>query len=273
MSPRLLRPRAGGVTGDSDVRNYIGAVEAADGQPLEQGVKDAISTFILGCKTDNIWPAIQASCILIGARTLSGALTPLVGTAPTNVNFVSGDYNRKTGLVGNGSTKYLNTNRNNNADQQDSFHLALWGTDQPNNTNCAYAGAGFDGSTTSSGASLLRSGAGFLITSCRSSGSDFFSPSTGAARSDFANTLFGITRSGSTAYTQRNGSAQTTASVSSQSPFSGNIFVFAASNASGSPAAHANNRMAFYSTGTNLALSTLQSRVSALVTAIGAAIP
>jgi hypothetical protein len=56
--------------------------------------------------------AIKASCILAGARTLAGALVPLAGAAPTNVGpFVSGDYNRKTGLVGDGSTKYLNSNR------------------------------------------------------------------------------------------------------------------------------------------------------------------
>jgi hypothetical protein len=34
-----------------------------------------------------------------------------VGAAPTNVGpFATGDYNRETGLVGDGSTKYINTN-------------------------------------------------------------------------------------------------------------------------------------------------------------------
>jgi hypothetical protein len=32
-----------------------------------------------------------------------------LGTAPTNNNFVDADYNRETGLVGNGSTKYLDS--------------------------------------------------------------------------------------------------------------------------------------------------------------------
>ena len=53
MSPRLLRPLA--PSGDSDVRAYIAAVEAADTQPLEQGVKDAYRDFIVGCKSDGIW--------------------------------------------------------------------------------------------------------------------------------------------------------------------------------------------------------------------------
>jgi hypothetical protein len=50
------------------------------------------------------------------------------GTAPTNFNFVSGDYNRKTGLVGDGSTKYLDSNRAGNADPQNSFHLSTYST-------------------------------------------------------------------------------------------------------------------------------------------------
>jgi hypothetical protein len=108
-----------GVT-DPDAGAYIAAVEAADGQLLEFGVGKAINDFVVGCKQDKIWDAIKASCILAGARTLNGALVPLAGTAPTNFNFVSGDYNRKTGLVGDGSSKYLNSNRNNNADPQDS---------------------------------------------------------------------------------------------------------------------------------------------------------
>ena len=110
--------------------SYVAAVEAADGEPLEYGVARAINDFVLGCKNDGIWDAIKASCILAGARTLNGALVPLVGTAPTNVSglFVAGDYNRETGLVGDGSTKYLNTGRANNADPQDSHHLSVYKT-------------------------------------------------------------------------------------------------------------------------------------------------
>jgi hypothetical protein len=115
---------------DPDAAAYITAVETADNQALEERVKIAIDNFVLGCKADGIWSAIKASCILAGARTLNGALTPLVGTAPTSFNFVSGDYNRKTGLVGDGSTKYLDSNRNNNADPQNSKHLAIYANNQ-----------------------------------------------------------------------------------------------------------------------------------------------
>jgi hypothetical protein len=75
-------------TDDPDAEAYIAAVEAADlaadptAEPLETATKVAIHSFVKGAKADGFWPAIKASCILAGARTRLGALTPLVGTAP-----------------------------------------------------------------------------------------------------------------------------------------------------------------------------------------------
>lgn len=114
---------------DPDALNYIKAVELADRQPLENNVKRAINIFVIGCKSDGIWNAIKTSCLLCGARTLLGALIPLKGTAPTNFNFISGDYNPKTGLKGNGLTKYLNSNRLSNADPQNNCHLSCYLTE------------------------------------------------------------------------------------------------------------------------------------------------
>ncbi len=102
----VWRPGFSGLT-DADAIAYVAAVEAADGQALEFGVGKAINDFVVGCKLDGTWSAIKASCILAGARTLNGALVPLAGTAPTNNNFVSGDYNRKTGVGGQWEYKVL----------------------------------------------------------------------------------------------------------------------------------------------------------------------
>ena len=111
---------------DADAGRYIDAVEIADGQQLETAVAAAINSFVVGCKTANVWDAIRAACILCGARTLPGALTPLAGSAPTNNNFVSADYNRRTGLVGNASNKWLTANRAGNADPAASCHCSVW---------------------------------------------------------------------------------------------------------------------------------------------------
>jgi hypothetical protein len=128
LSPLRVPTSMRFISNDADVLAYVLAVEAADGDRLEDGVISAYESFITGCKGDGIWSAIKASCILAGARTISGALVPLVGSAPTNNNFVPGDYNRKTGLKGDGTNKNITTNRLNNADPQNSKHIAVYRT-------------------------------------------------------------------------------------------------------------------------------------------------
>jgi hypothetical protein len=118
-------PGFNGVT-DPDAQTYIAAVEAADGQAIEGNVAYAINDFVVGCKDDGIWDAIKASCILAGARTLSGALVPLKGTAPTVSGFVSSDYNRETGLAKTINATDFDTNRSNTADPQNNQHLSVW---------------------------------------------------------------------------------------------------------------------------------------------------
>jgi hypothetical protein len=250
---------------------YIAAVEAADGQALEAAVRTAINNFVVGCKADGIWSAIKASCVLMGARTLAGALVPLVGAAPTNVNFAAGDYNRKAGLIGNGSTKYLNSNRRNNADPQNNFHIAIYASAIHGGSGApgSYAGAG---ATASGATTLLRnfvSGAdAAYIARCRSSANSGAVGSTTPATG-----LFGASRSASASYVIRTGSSNSSISTASESPTSGNLFVFAREDNAGSQQQHSNGRLAFYSIGESLALASLDSRITALYNAIGAAIP
>jgi hypothetical protein len=250
-----------GVT-DPDAGRYIAAVEAADGQLLEFGVGKAINDFVVGCKQDRIWDAIKASCILAGARTLSGALVPLAGTAPTNFNFVSGDYNRKTGLVGDGSSKYLNSNRNNNADPQNNKHMAVHGTvsvaggSYKQLIGTPYSGAGWS-------ALILdnRSPAGFQPWI---NGANF--PS-GLVPLTATSGFIGASRSSLTSVTGRIGSANYLSNVNADTPANSNILVFGVVNE------YTNARLAFYSIGESLDLALLDARVTALITAFGVAIP
>jgi hypothetical protein len=244
---------------DADARAYVNAVEAADRQTLEPAVTQAIVDFVLGCKADGIWNAIKASCILAGARTLNGALVPLVGTAPTNFNFVSGDYNRKTGLVGNGSTKYLDSNRNNNADPQNSKHVSLWvSTIATTSPIPAYVGG--DGV---SGSTQILDNAGFTYRVNSSSGE-----TTGAA---FATGFTGISRASSASSTNRSSGATRVSNVSSAAPTNEALLLYTRNNLSG--VSYANARIAFYSIGESLDLALLDARVTTLVNAFAAAIP
>jgi hypothetical protein len=272
LSPRLLRPIASRSLVDADATAYLSAVQTADGQALEPAVRNAITAFVVGCKQDGIWSAIKASCILMGARTLSGALTPLVGAAPTNNGpFVSGDWNRKTGLVGNASSKYLDSNRANNADPQDNQHLAVYASTVHGGVNLAgvYAGAG-GGSTGATNivrtnvASVNSSHAGRCRTSASSGLVGSSTPPPG---------LFGVSRAASASYVLRTGGSNTTITEASQTPSSGDVLIFARENGSGSAEFFADARLAFYSIGESLDLALLDTRVSTLYTAIGAAIP
>jgi hypothetical protein len=249
---------------DTDAAAYIAAVEAADGQALEEKTRKAIDDFVLGCKADGIWSAIKASCILAGARTLSGALVPLVGTAPTNNNFVSGDYNRKTGLVGNGSTKYLNTNRNNNADPQDSKHVSTYVSTAQTSGAGAYLGYG----ATSSGDTNIGASTSSLLLFSRVNTTQ----GTNIANAHTATSFIGMNRSGSSTFTVRYSGLLSAAMPASNVPSNGNMLVFSRGS-SASPADLTNARLAFYSIGESLDLTLLDARVTQLITTFAAVIP
>jgi hypothetical protein len=262
---------------DADALAYLSAVATADGGTgVEVGVANAINNFVTGCKADGIWSSIKASCILMGARTLPGALTPLVGSGPTNVNnnFVSGDYSRKTGLVGNATNKSLNTNRSDAADLKDSQHVAVYVTTAHTSTGNPTAGQypiyigsahGSDGMT-----GIVRNissgGVQSSITYFRSRSQNVAQLSNSADSTGF----IGINRSESANFVYRiAGATSANQPVASLTPTSTNQFVLGIPN----NVSFSNGRVAFYSIGESLPLATLDSRVSALYTAIGAAIP
>jgi hypothetical protein len=75
---------------DVDAQNYIDAVEAADGQPLEEVTRKAINFLVLGLKADpspnagvSNWTAIKSCCLFGGPRTINGAIVPLRGPNPS----------------------------------------------------------------------------------------------------------------------------------------------------------------------------------------------
>jgi hypothetical protein len=264
---------AGGGGYDTDAQAYITAVEAADGQSLEAAVKDAINAFFVGCKSDGIFNAIKASCILAGARTLSGALVPLVGTAPTNYNFVAGDYNRETGLKGDGSTKYLDSNRNNNAEPQNSKHLAVYQNAARIASTGIYTSIGITSSTfTHDGASVILVAPSSLNNTlfCRANGLDNVQSQANGA---LAIGLQGVSRSNSSQLNVFADGTLTTSSSASQAPLTGNLYVFARNAVSQPADSYSDSRLSFYSIGESLDLALLDARVSTLMSDLAAAIP
>jgi len=382
MSPRLLRPRQTG--GDPDALLYIAAVQAADGQPLEAGVRKAISDFVVGCKADGIWSAIKASCLLMGARTLAGALTPLkygaeLWTAPTpaitalqgasgswnaatttmsslttgtsgttprfnfnlglvagvrykvsgrlsgdtalvgsvrlgtslltynsttgeisgtiaavdstlavyfnstqgpasasivslsvmedwtptnNGPFVAGDYNRKTGLVGNASTKYLDANRAGTSDPLNSSHFCVYASTAESGNFGSYIGT--NSAIANDNSSIVRANTSLSFTNRSVT-------ALSVANAGTATGFIGCNRASSTAFEARVSGSTSSQSITSGARSSINFFIFGTNT--GSLANAGNSRLAFYSIGEGLDLALLDARVTALINAIGAAIP
>jgi hypothetical protein len=252
---------------DAEAADYIRRVEAADSQPLEQGVRVAINTFVVSLKADGTWPAIRACCVMMGARTLAGALTPLVGVAPTNANFVTGDYNRRTGLLGNGSTKSLGSNRAQNADPQDDLHMTVYVTAAATNFAAfpIYMGVGA-GSAGDVHIGALTNGSDLFVR-MRSSTSDTFS---GVATSAG---LVGVARSGANWYATGAGVTSRTFARASQTPRSESTRVFSGLNVStGVAQLWSNARLSYYSIGRYLDLPMLRARLDRLSADIRAAV-
>jgi len=262
------RIRSGGTgklitKGDKDAMNYVRRVEAADGQFLEPSIRDAITDFVIGCKNDGIWDAIKSSCILAGARTLNGALIPLKGTAPTNNGFLSADYNRATGLKGNGSSKYLNSNRNTDQDPFDNRHLAVF-VKENNSIEAAESLVGSENNFVRTvyladppiaygiGGAACNSPAVLLL-------SVVSSPASQVG-------IFAVRRIGSNVLVRtlgNSGSGSSSQNLTNSNP----VYVFARSDLSNNIVQPTRCRIAFYSIGEGLDLTLLNARLNTLMSA------
>lgn len=253
----------GGAAYDTDAQTYITAVEAADGQALETAVKDAINAFVVGCKIDGIWTAIKACCILAGARTLAGALVPLVGPTPSSFGFVSSDYSRTLGLTANANNKYFDSKIAHNSLPFADCHLAVWK------------------STTTTGdiTAMLDTAIGVqdtTIADIRWQGMKPNNQNTAVGGNSLSAGLHGWSRASSTSVTYKRpeSAAQTVSSPTTGSASSLNYWIFV-TNLSNSYNGNYRNRapISFYSIGNALSLTALNARVASLIAALAAAIP
>jgi hypothetical protein len=215
-------------------------------------VKNAINTFVVGCKSDGVWGSIKSCCILAGARSLLGVLAPLKGASPTNFNFVSSDYNRKTGLKGNGNNKYLNTNRLDTADPLNNTHLAINVTEPSNQSLSCGIGCQVNDS-----AIFFAPFENFPFRSRNSTGSSQTRTTTSTLG------FLGLSRDNNINFISRLLSTNQTI-ISNSVGFSNNAYHVFRRNASSS-FLHSNARMSFYSIGESLDLALLDNRVTTLM--------
>ena len=191
---------------------------------------------------------------------------PLVGAAPTNNNFVDADYNRETGLKGDGSTKYLDSNRNNNADPQDSNHLSAYVSSASQIAANNLIGTRLPADNLSARVIFL-SVAPSVVANANFNG-------TITVATAFSSGFVGVRRATSASATLRAGAVNTDSTQASTSLAANslNIAVLARRTGVSSLDIYSDARLAFYSIGESLDLALLDARVTALVTAIGDAI-
>jgi hypothetical protein len=275
MSVIYINPYAFGVALDPDAAAYIAAVEAADSNTLEDGVKTAINAFVIGCKADGIWTAIKASCILAGARTRLGALTSLVGAPITSFNFADGDYNRKTGLLGNGTTKSLRTGLLANSLSNTSHHFFVNGSTLTIPGASMNFGGVYNGSSINTLFDLFQNSA---LREVRSSTVGAFPGSSATIYSGFISTgsLAGIRTSSTELRLYQNGLSVALASTSNTPSLPAIALSVFARNNNGTQAEHIDSRLNYFSFGNGLSETTtlaLHDRVTTLINAYAAAIP
>jgi hypothetical protein len=132
----------GGPTYDPDAQDYFDRVATA-GCVIADDAKTVVNNFVLALKAgDNYWSIIDHLNIFGACGSLVGAAVPLKGSVNAQFfNIVAGDYNRKTGIKGNASNKYINTGRLITQQAQNDAHYACHLTEAPTG-NTSYFGAG-----------------------------------------------------------------------------------------------------------------------------------
>jgi hypothetical protein len=241
---------------DLDAEGYINRVQAADGLMLPVSVREAINQFVINCKLDGTWSLIKAMCFLAGPRTLNGALVPLIGVGPTSFNFVSGDYDMKTGLKGDAATKYLNTNRNGDAEAQNNNSYWVFETESPSVASLVMGNSGNAGTA----GQILIQRAGMSISTRNKTGT-----ATSSSESD-TNNLIGIYRNNSSNYQVVTGQNTTQINIASNGNLADFMRVFSRNNVNFSDA-----RLSAYGIGDAFDLRILDNRLKTYMAAIDTA--
>jgi hypothetical protein len=250
-------------------------VAAGDTGGLERGVTDLFSQVLQDLVADTTLAVSnnlisvdlsRSKCMvfLCGARTLNGCLTPVVGAVPTNFNFTGPRYDRRFGLLGDGATTYIRTNRSNSSGPQNSKHLAVYKTQN------ATQNGGLFGTFP-----LVEDGASWIYDAgAGGAAQDTYrvhanpSVSLGSADSYPATGFIGVQRIAATTTQRFYSGALTTDPSNSQLPSASSLDVFRAANA------YTDARQSFYSTGSGsgggFTLESLGARVTALMNGLAA---
>jgi len=282
MSARLLRPRSTGFHPEAQAwRNAV----IANGGTVSGSTLTAVSNFCRSIDAAGIRDRFYRLNLFCGNSdsTLAAVRTPLYrgqsrtgtqygGTTDTNNNFVAGDYaetGASGGLVGNGTTKFLDTGLALDAmPTVATLHLATWIRAGAVTSVQRLIGAINSAATQQFFIDRRPTGNGGDVVHIGGS----LGAGDGVAGSDATNVLFTASRISSTSITYyRNATAQNTQTGSvTPAAFASNIFVFCENRQGTGATTFANRRLACYSIGDGMTGAQVTSFYNALNTFMGA---
>jgi hypothetical protein len=188
-------------------------------------------------------------------------MVPVTGTAPTNVSFVAGDLNRQTGLLGDGTTKYIVSNVAGNANAQNNQSAFAWVSAAPSiSAQRSYIGSGI----LTGGTAIVSSSGTTTLNSYSQAGT-----LAGTAGQGTTTGFKGVSRSASASYTLRTGGNSSVITQTSETPTSNGFAVFARN--SGAPATISDARIAAFGIGSAMTQSLLEARLQTYLSALAAA--
>jgi len=247
---------ANSITWTEEAQDYFDRLDAV-GALITQ-YQSPINTYIKGLVAlgGAYWDTMGAHCIFAGVG-YAGCLVPLRDgmAVPTSFNFVSGDHNSVTGLIGNGSTKYLGSNLNGNAFGQNDFSMSVY-----IHTIGAGATGTYIGTQNAAGSSVIARSGGTpdnLFYRNRSTAGD---TTTGGGTSTG---YVGTSRTVGAGHNARFGGNTTTITRASQTPANENISVFYANGT-----VFCDGRLKAYHIGPAITNSTLDGLQTTLFNAI-----
>lgn len=264
---------AGSVVYDPDAAAYFAAVEAADtaaGVPggLENLVKAAVNDFILACKDDGTWTSIKSCAIMAGARTLNGALVPLIGPSLNNFGFTQDHYDRKTGLLGgpaDNPVRSLTVSYLNTVDPLNK-HMSVYCTEAPSLISDRYM-IGTRGNAFQGASSIGTKTTGNTDLSINTAYTN------SVAGSATLTGFLGVKRTNTTSIETRTGGVTISHSSSYLSPTSISFHSIFGRYLPNSSTERTDARLAFFSIGTALNLPLLDLRISTLINTLGSILP
>jgi hypothetical protein len=255
LARRLARPLARRIVRSGDfspaAQDYFARVSSAGGTVTHPGPVAAYIDALVALG-GAYWNTMGTHCIFAGV-TFPGCFVPLRSGmgVPTNFNFVSGDHNSVTGLIGNGSTKYIDSGRNNNADGQNDQSMSVFLSNAVTNTGVAEVFIGTGAVSVSGTTRMARvSTAENLVLRNRNSTID-----TLTAGPAITAGFVGMSRNNSANFVARQPGTTQTIARTSQAALAGNVFVFASNNAGAIE--FCSERMKAYHIGPSLDLAVL----------------